>query len=253
MKYKTKLSYEVSKDFYKKLIIYFIATAVLGALLIYFSFVFSVLNGDRSIDVESLCPDGDLALTNFYCWLRAGQESKYFDFIYYGCLIMVILSGFSILVLNAFYISNRFYFKHYIRENSYGAVIYRIIDNKIEYLIEEMTLGHVSLCKGHVEQDETPEQTALREISEETNLAVELDTNFHHTVSYHPSERIIKYVTFFIAESINKKAEPIDRHDNEIKSSRFVSLEEAIYNITYDDDRETIIKASRYICKHKLK
>ena len=47
------------------------------------------------------------------------------------------------------------------REKSCGAVIFKKSeDGKILYLIEKMGLGHNSMCKGHVEKDETEHQTA---------------------------------------------------------------------------------------------
>ena len=41
--------------------------------------------------------------------------------------------------------------------------------------------------KGHVEKKETEEETALREIKEETGLKVALDTAFRKMVTYLPS------------------------------------------------------------------
>ncbi len=63
-----------------------------------------------------------------------------------------------------------------------------------------MTHGHISLPKGHVEANETEEETALREIKEEPNLDVELDTGFRHVVSYAPYEGCVKDVVFFAAK-----------------------------------------------------
>ena len=49
-------------------------------------------------------------------------------------------------------------------EKSCGAVIYTVQNGTRFYLVEQMQKGHVSLCKGHVEKDETELQTAEREI-----------------------------------------------------------------------------------------
>ncbi|HBR86086.1 MAG TPA: DNA mismatch repair protein MutT, partial [Firmicutes bacterium] len=70
------------------------------------------------------------------------------------------------------------------KEKSVGAVIYRIgSDGKREYLVQKMNLGHVSICKGHVEGSETEVETAAREIMEETGLKVDIDTRFRHVVT----------------------------------------------------------------------
>ena len=53
-----------------------------------------------------------------------------------------------------------------IREKSCGAVIFRMEEGERKYLILRSTKGHTSLCKGHVERNETERQTARREILE---------------------------------------------------------------------------------------
>ena len=60
------------------------------------------------------------------------------------------------------------------REKSCGAVVYRMEERERQYLLEHMVQGHTSIPKGHVEGKETEEETAVREIREETNLKVKL-------------------------------------------------------------------------------
>jgi len=62
-----------------------------------------------------------------------------------------------------------------IYEKSCGAVIYTVKDGQRLYLAELMRKGHVSICKGHVEEGESEHETASREIFEETGLRVEFD------------------------------------------------------------------------------
>ena len=40
------------------------------------------------------------------------------------------------------------------------------------YLVLKSTQGHTTLCKGHVEGNETEHETAIREIREETGLTL---------------------------------------------------------------------------------
>lgn len=137
------------------------------------------------------------------------------------------------------------------KEKSCGAVIFRIINNEIYYLIEKMSLGHISLCKGHIENNETEEETALREIKEETSLDVILDTSFKETISYKPykDKDIIKDVVFFIAYSNDLKT-PKDNHDNEVNYLNFYKYEEAISLLTYESDKNILEKANNYINKN---
>lgn len=74
----------------------------------------------------------------------------------------------------------------YKKEKSCGAVVFRREKGGLVFLIETMALGHISLPKGHVENGETEEETARREIWEETGLRTRVDTRFRHTISYSP-------------------------------------------------------------------
>ena len=66
-----------------------------------------------------------------------------------------------------------------ILEKSCGAIVYTVEDGDIKYLLVEEMSGCHSFPKGHMENDETEEETALREIKEETNLEVELVIVFY--------------------------------------------------------------------------
>ncbi len=134
------------------------------------------------------------------------------------------------------------------KEKSCGAIIYKIVDYTIYYLILHMSLGHYSLCKGHVEGNENEVETAIREIKEETNLDVKLDTNFKEIITYSPFENIIKDVIFFVAETKNDNR-PVDLHDNEVDSQEFLPYLEAYKKLTYQSDKDVLYKANLYILK----
>lgn len=135
------------------------------------------------------------------------------------------------------------------KEKSCGAVIYKIENRIIKYLILHMGLGHNSLCKGHVEENESEEETAYREIKEETSLEVKIDINFRKIITYSPKENVIKDVVFFVAEVISKN-EPIDNHDDEVLSFEWLEINEAINSLTFPSDKETLNEANSYIIKN---
>ena len=56
-------------------------------------------------------------------------------------------------------------------EKSCGAVLYQRRNGQLRYLIARSSSGHVSFSKGHMEEDETEWETAVREIREETGIA----------------------------------------------------------------------------------
>lgn len=138
-----------------------------------------------------------------------------------------------------------------VKEISAGAVIYKIENNVVHYLIEYMTLGHISLCKGHLEEGESLVEAAIREAYEETSLNIDLDTNFHHVITYSPKEDVIKDVHFFIGKAIDSTS-PIDRHDTEVIKSTFLPYEEALSILTYKTDKETLRLANIYILEKEV-
>lgn len=134
-----------------------------------------------------------------------------------------------------------------MKEKSVGAVIYRVAeDGKRLYLVQRMNLGHYSICKGHVEGDETEVETATREIREETGLEVAINTNFRHVITYSPTPGVMKDVVFFVARYSGDQI-PADNHDDEVKFQSWFPLGQALQLITHESDRETVILADQYL------
>ena len=132
------------------------------------------------------------------------------------------------------------------KEKSCGAIIFKKENGIIKYLILHMGLGHHSLCKGHVENNESEEETAYREIKEETSLDVKIDTNFRKIITYSPKEDVIKDVVFFVAEVISNNI-PIDNHDDEVISFEWLEINEAIERLTFESDKSALKEANSYI------
>lgn len=130
------------------------------------------------------------------------------------------------------------------QEKSCGAVVFRRERDGLVFLVETMQLGHISLPKGHVEDGETEEETARREIWEETGLRVRVDTNFRHTIRYSPRPGAEKDVVFFVAEAEQGDITP---QPEEVGSAAFLSMEEAMGVLTYDSDREVLRAAGEYL------
>ena len=130
------------------------------------------------------------------------------------------------------------------KEKSCGAVVYRTVNHRTEFLLEHMVQGHTSIPKGHVEDGETEEETALREIREETNLDVRLDTNFRHVITYSPAAAILKDVVFFVAEA---KPGKMINQECEVTSLEWLPYEQAIAALTHASDRQTLEAAWNYL------
>ncbi len=130
------------------------------------------------------------------------------------------------------------------KEYSYGAVVYKKEKDEIYVLIEHMALGHISLPKGHIEEGETPYECALREIKEETNLNVDLDTTFSYTITYSPKEGVSKDVTFYLATVKNEELIP---QLSEVTSLEWMEIKKAIKAVTFQTDKDTLLSAYSHL------
>lgn len=98
-----------------------------------------------------------------------------------------------------------------------------------------------TLPKGTPEQGETPEETALREVVEETGIEVEIiepleDITYWFVVADEQA-RYRKTVHYFLMRAIG--GDP-SRHDNEVEEVRFVPVDEAIRHVTYPSDKKVL-------------
>ena len=130
------------------------------------------------------------------------------------------------------------------KEYSCGAVITQGQGNRLRVLLVRHNASHWSFPKGHMEQGETREETALREILEETGLVTHLDNGFRAVTVYSPKPDTIKEVTFFSArpESGVMRAQP-----EEIAELGWYSPDEAASLLTYESDRTVLNKALEYL------
>ena len=134
-------------------------------------------------------------------------------------------------------------------EKSCGAiVIYRDGSRYKILLVRNHNGRNYSFPKGHVEQGETEQETAVREVKEETGLNIEIIDSFREVADYCPFGKIRKRVVFFMAQTMSNK---VHIQEEEIDSYIWVDLEEAHHRCTYDNDLRVIRKARENIDKLK--
>ena len=134
-----------------------------------------------------------------------------------------------------------------IFEKSCGAIVYTIENMEIKYLLVEEMSGFHSFPKGHMEGEETEEETALREIKEETNLEVELSRDFRVSEQYDPLEKpgVTKQVVYFLAEYSDET--PIVVRPDEVRSLKSLSFEEALDILEHNNLKEILKQADEHI------
>ncbi len=116
------------------------------------------------------------------------------------------------------------------KEKSCGTII--IENNKV--LLIQQTDNAWGFPKGHVENNEKEQETAIRETKEETNLDVEIISNKKYITNYKINNEIDKEVIFFLAK---KTSDKIKKQDEEIKNIKWVDLTKAFDIITYENTK----------------
>ncbi len=133
------------------------------------------------------------------------------------------------------------------KEKSCGAICYQLKNQQIYFLlIQHKNGGHWAFPKGHVENNETEEETALREIFEETKLDVELNTQFRKTCQYSPTEGVSKEVVYFIAQVHDPN---VQTQQSEVLAYDWLNYDSAFNRLTYANDQSILNAANRFLLK----
>lgn len=134
-------------------------------------------------------------------------------------------------------------------EKSCGAIVYRKHHGNTEILlVRHIKSGYWSFPKGHVEEGETEEETARREIKEETGLDVLLDTGFRETVTFSPRRNTKKTVVYFVGMATSHELVP---QQEEISELRWHEIGQAVGVLTYENDKMIVNKAKAFIALMK--
>jgi 8-oxo-dGTP pyrophosphatase MutT (NUDIX family) len=137
-----------------------------------------------------------------------------------------------------------------VREVSAGGVIYRRREDRAEVALIH-TGKRWGLPKGHVEAGERVEETAVREVREETGLLGKLDRKLGQiSYSYRDKSRggrpvrIAKRVTFFLLEYLEGE---VHGHDYEVEEARWFPLSEALAKLSFATEQRMMRRAQKAI------
>lgn len=128
---------------------------------------------------------------------------------------------------------------------SAGGVIYRRKESKFEVALTFRNQGQIiALPKGLVEKGESREETARREVAEETGLTGRLVCPLN-SINYwffdkQEGARIHKTVYFYLFEQTGGS---VDQHDWEVEEVRWVPIEQALQMATYKGERDILTQA----------
>lgn len=127
-------------------------------------------------------------------------------------------------------------------DRSFGIIPIREKQGVIELLIVKHLGGHWSFPKGHPEPGESPQQTATRELLEETGLSVssflEMSPFEEEYTFYHRQQKIHKKVSYYPAyvDGTERKQE------EEIIDLLWGDLASCIEKLTFKQAREFCIR-----------
>ncbi len=135
-------------------------------------------------------------------------------------------------------------------ERSCGAVVFRFINGERRFLlIKNKRSCHWGFPKGHVEKGETDEDTARREVLEETGIHISIFPGFKHKSEYTIRGKIEKSVLIFLAttKDIQTVIQP-----EEIEDYIWLGYENALSTLNYPNDKDILSLAKSYIDKNKI-
>ena len=127
-----------------------------------------------------------------------------------------------------------------LTETSYGGVAIR--GDEVLVITPVGRRRITALPKGGPKRDETPEQTAAREVREETGINVSVrellgDVEYWYRRG---GRRVFKTVRFYLCDFVSGST---DDHDHEVDDARWIALREARTALTYPGERALIERA----------
>ena len=138
-----------------------------------------------------------------------------------------------------------------VREYSAGGLIFDE-HGRVAIIARHSRSGHIEWClpKGHIEQGETPEQTAVREVHEETGILGEVVTSIA-TIDYWftgTAQRVHKLVHHYALRMIGGELTVEGDPDHEAEDAAWVDFEDLTSVLSYPNERRI---AWLYARKHK--
>ena len=147
------------------------------------------------------------------------------------------------------------------KEKSAGAIVFRKEGSKIYYLLLHYQSGHWEFPKGHIEENESEEETAKREIAEETGLEdIEIVGGFKEYVKYFfrrsyglkgearkKAPWVFKIVIFFLAQTETEEVKISFEH----KGFKWLQYNEAFKQLTFKNSKRILEEANDHLVSKK--
>ncbi len=138
------------------------------------------------------------------------------------------------------------------QEHSCGFVLFRPVGTNRYYLLMHYKAGHWDFPKGHVEAGESEEQTARRELTEETGIraaTVVPGWKFEYDYEFGGKSKTArsKKVTFMLAHT----QESAVRTSHEHQGARWVPYARAMEMVTFPNAKAMLESAEKFLSQNK--
>ncbi len=132
-------------------------------------------------------------------------------------------------------------------ESSCGAVVFRMISGEVRYLlIKNKRSANWGFPKGHIERGETKEETARREVLEETGIRIQIIPGFISKSEYTIQGKVEKSVSIFVAKTSDTQT--VIQHE-EIEDYVWLNYEKAIKTLKFENDRSILERANDFLIR----
>lgn len=131
-----------------------------------------------------------------------------------------------------------------MKEVSAGALIALTKEKMLYYVVIKSTNGDYGLPKGHVEEGETLQEAALREIKEETGITARLLPGYEKVAEYTMPNGILKEVHYFLA--VTKDPEPVPQ-EGEVEEILILPFIKAYELLTYPITKQVLEEGHRIL------
>lgn len=136
-------------------------------------------------------------------------------------------------------------------EYSAGGIVFRKIDHKIEILMIFDPYDKWAFPKGHIEEGESAREAALREVSEETGIDQKHlkiikeigKTNFWFTLNNNKIHKFLELYLIKSSSSVNIKPQL----EEKIKKVKWINISRALDAFGYDNGKEVLKEAIKYL------
>lgn len=136
------------------------------------------------------------------------------------------------------------------REFSAGGVVFKKVRTKIFVVIYKPESRDTwQLPKGWIDAGEKSEDTAVREVREETGIEGEIIQKID-TIKFFfnwEGQKILKTVTFYLMRYLSGSVED---HGWEAEKAEWTEIDEAIDRLTFRSEKELVKKAKELIVKN---